>query len=145
MDPKILVDGVASFPVWSTGLLLLMFFFFFFLFGLLSLFASLVFSFTLCPSLFKCSPFNLCGKLGFAIDLQRGIIVPCEPWGQNAREEEQGDNKQFLCVSRWTLMWKRKRQRMRTAVEAFNISTWEGIKQAKTLVSASALNYLAVH
>lgn len=68
---------------------------------------SLSFSPSPCPpSLFKCSPFNLCGKLGLAIAWKRGIIVPCEPRGQNAGEEEQGGNKQFLCVFCWTVMQK---------------------------------------
>lgn len=103
----------------------------------------LVFSFTLSPSLFTCGPFNLCGKLGLAIAWKRGIIVPGEPRGQSGRKEDQGGNKQFLCVFCLTVM--QKCRRMRGALEAFNISTWAGMKHAKTLVWAQALNNLAVH
>lgn len=94
MDPIILVDGLASLPVWSTED-------FYFIFGLFSLFAC--FLLHRAPVALKCSLFNLCGKLGLAIDLQRGVIVPCEPWGQSAREE-RGDNKQFLLVFCSTVM-----------------------------------------
>lgn len=87
--------------------------------GLLCPSLVLIFSFTPSPSLFKCGPINLCGKLGLAIAWKKGIIVPGEPRGRSTREEERAEATNNSAVSfcrtvaqrggaqrRWEESWK---------------------------------------
>lgn len=65
------------------------------------------------PSLFKCGPINLCGKLGLAIAWKKGIIVPGEPRGHSARERKSREATHNSSVSSANSDAKRKHQSRR--------------------------------